>query len=310
MRRPIPIIALDVPTRAAAESLLDRLGPAAGFVKVGLQLFTAEGPDVVRAMTGRGCRVFLDLKLHDIPNTVAHAVESAARLGVDLLTVHASGGAAMLRAARQAAGERGAGGYVQGDDGDRASHGDSGGGRGIAKASCAPARRVDAQRAESSADTGVPEDCAVHAADMTTAATVRHTGRTARRERTVGTARGHRSEIVGSKRLARHTRGHPPVADAQVPGTPHTPRPPSPRRRTLRFSSGEFIRSGWADAALPAPSRGALPPVVPSGPRAIPAVVPSCGCASPAVTRTGRCRTGPRPGTRRRGRAGRRRARR
>lgn len=110
MRRPIPIIALDVPTRADAESLLDRLGPAAGFVKVGLQLFTAEGPDVVRAMTGRGCRVFLDLKLHDIPNTVAHAVESAARLGVDLLTVHASGGAAMLRAARRAAGERGAGG--------------------------------------------------------------------------------------------------------------------------------------------------------------------------------------------------------
>ena len=110
MRRPIPIIALDVPTRADAESLLDRLGPAADFVKVGLQLFTAEGPDVVRAMRGRGCRVFLDLKLHDIPNTVAHAVQSAATLGVDLLTVHASGGAAMLRAARQAAGERGAGG--------------------------------------------------------------------------------------------------------------------------------------------------------------------------------------------------------
>jgi orotidine-5'-phosphate decarboxylase len=110
MRRPIPIIALDVPTRADAESLLDRLGPAADFVKVGLQLFTAEGPDVVRAMTGRGCRVFLDLKLHDIPNTVAHAVESAARLGAELLTVHASGGAAMLRAARQGAGERGAGG--------------------------------------------------------------------------------------------------------------------------------------------------------------------------------------------------------
>ncbi|MBW3572225.1 MAG: orotidine-5'-phosphate decarboxylase [Gemmatimonadetes bacterium] len=110
MRRPIPIIALDVPTRADAESLLDRLGPGADFVKVGLQLFTAEGPEVVRAMRGRGCRVFLDLKLHDIPNTVAHAVQSAARLGADLLTVHASGGAAMLRAAREAAGERGAGG--------------------------------------------------------------------------------------------------------------------------------------------------------------------------------------------------------
>jgi orotidine-5'-phosphate decarboxylase len=104
VRRPIPIIALDVPTRADAESLLDRLGPAADFVKVGLQLFTAEGPDVVRAMHGRGCRVFLDLKLHDIPNTVAHAVQSAGRLGVELLTVHASGGAAMLRAAQDAAG--------------------------------------------------------------------------------------------------------------------------------------------------------------------------------------------------------------
>jgi orotidine-5'-phosphate decarboxylase len=110
VRRPIPIIALDVPTRAEAESLLDRLGAGADFVKVGLQLFTAEGPDVVRAMTGRGCRVFLDIKLHDIPNTVAHAVRSAAGLGVDLLTVHASGGAAMLRAAREAAGERGTGG--------------------------------------------------------------------------------------------------------------------------------------------------------------------------------------------------------
>jgi orotidine-5'-phosphate decarboxylase len=107
MRRPIPIIALDVPSRTDAESLLERLGPTAEFVKVGLQLFTAEGPDVVRAMRDRGCRVFLDIKLHDIPNTVAHAVRSAASLGVDLLTVHASGGAAMLRAAREAAGERG-----------------------------------------------------------------------------------------------------------------------------------------------------------------------------------------------------------
>ncbi|HTE18092.1 MAG TPA: orotidine 5'-phosphate decarboxylase / HUMPS family protein, partial [Armatimonadota bacterium] len=98
--RPIPIIALDVPTRADAESLLDRLGPQADFVKVGLQLFIAEGPDVVRAMHDRGCRVFLDLKLHDIPNTVAQAVKSAGRLGVELLTVHASGGAAMLRAAQ------------------------------------------------------------------------------------------------------------------------------------------------------------------------------------------------------------------
>ncbi|HEU0015064.1 MAG TPA: orotidine-5'-phosphate decarboxylase [Longimicrobium sp.] len=103
MHRPIPILALDVPSRRDAEALLDRLGPSADFVKVGLQLFVAEGPEVVRAMTARGCRVFLDLKLHDIPNTVAHAVRSAARLGVDLLTVHASGGAAMLRAAADAA---------------------------------------------------------------------------------------------------------------------------------------------------------------------------------------------------------------
>jgi orotidine-5'-phosphate decarboxylase len=105
--RPIPIIALDVPARADAESLLDRLGAQADFVKVGLQLFIAEGPAVVRAMHDRGCRVFLDLKLHDIPNTVAQAVRSARRMGVELLTVHASGGAAMLRAAQDAAGTDG-----------------------------------------------------------------------------------------------------------------------------------------------------------------------------------------------------------
>jgi orotidine-5'-phosphate decarboxylase len=103
MKRPIPIIALDVPSAAKAFALADRLGPSADFVKVGLQLFTAEGPGVVRELRGRGMRVFLDLKLHDIPNTVAHAVESVAGLDVDLLTVHASGGAAMLRAAADAA---------------------------------------------------------------------------------------------------------------------------------------------------------------------------------------------------------------
>ena len=100
---PVPIVALDVPSRADAERLLERLGPRAEFVKVGLQLFTAEGPDVVRALRGRGCRVFLDIKLHDIPTTVAHAVRSVARLDVELLTVHASGGRAMLAAARDAA---------------------------------------------------------------------------------------------------------------------------------------------------------------------------------------------------------------
>jgi orotidine-5'-phosphate decarboxylase len=100
---PIPIVALDVPDGEAARAMLERLGPRADFVKVGLQLFTAEGPAIVRTLRERGCRVFLDLKLQDIPNTVAHAVESAARMEVDLLTVHASGGAEMLRAAREAA---------------------------------------------------------------------------------------------------------------------------------------------------------------------------------------------------------------
>ncbi|HET8654646.1 MAG TPA: orotidine-5'-phosphate decarboxylase [Longimicrobiaceae bacterium] len=100
--RPVPVIALDVPSRREALDLVARL-PRADFFKVGLQLFTAEGPEIVRALRGEGRRVFLDLKLHDIPNTVAHAVEAAAALGVDLLTVHASGGPAMLRAARAAA---------------------------------------------------------------------------------------------------------------------------------------------------------------------------------------------------------------
>jgi orotidine-5'-phosphate decarboxylase len=100
---PTPILALDVATAREAHALLDRVGPAADFVKVGLQLFVAEGPAVVHAMRQRGLRIFLDLKLHDIPNTVSHAVASAAALGVELLTVHASGGAAMLRAASRAA---------------------------------------------------------------------------------------------------------------------------------------------------------------------------------------------------------------
>ncbi len=109
-RPPIPIVALDVPSASDAFALAERIGPAAEWVKVGLQLFVAEGPPVVLSLRERGYRVFLDLKLHDIPNTVAHATESAARLGVDLLTVHASGGSAMLKAARAAAGERGGGG--------------------------------------------------------------------------------------------------------------------------------------------------------------------------------------------------------
>ncbi len=102
-----PIIALDFPTAAKALDLVDRLGADATFYKIGSPLFTAAGPQIVRDVRKRGKRVFLDLKYHDIPNAVAHAVESAAKLDVDLLTVHTSGGLAMLRAARAAAGDDG-----------------------------------------------------------------------------------------------------------------------------------------------------------------------------------------------------------
>jgi len=99
------IVALDVPTAQAARELVSRIGDAAGFYKVGLQLFTAEGPDFVRELVASGHKVFLDLKLHDIPNTVGHAVKSAAGLGASMLTVHASGGSEMLRAAVETAGQ-------------------------------------------------------------------------------------------------------------------------------------------------------------------------------------------------------------
>ena len=99
-----PIIALDVGTLREAQSLVQAIGPEAGFYKVGLQLYTAEGPRVVEWLHGAGKSVFLDLKLHDIPNTVQHAARSAARLGVRLLTVHGVGGATMLRAAVDGAG--------------------------------------------------------------------------------------------------------------------------------------------------------------------------------------------------------------
>jgi len=100
------IVALDVSSAGEAQKLVARIGDAAGIYKVGLQLFTAEGPGVVRDLVSSGRRVFLDLKLHDIPNTVAHAVKSAVELGAHMLTVHASGGAGMLRAATEAAGGR------------------------------------------------------------------------------------------------------------------------------------------------------------------------------------------------------------
>ena len=97
------IVALDVPTSAAALDLVRRLSPHSGLFKIGLQLYTAAGPDIVRAVRERSGRVFLDLKLHDIPNTVSHAVESANSLGVEMLSLHLSGGRAMVEAAVGAA---------------------------------------------------------------------------------------------------------------------------------------------------------------------------------------------------------------
>ena len=96
-------VAFDVPGLDQALALDERLGPGDEYAKVGLELFTAAGPEVVRQLKARGRRVFLDLKLHDIPNTVKGASASAARLGVDLLTVHAMGGYAMVAAAVEGA---------------------------------------------------------------------------------------------------------------------------------------------------------------------------------------------------------------
>jgi orotidine-5'-phosphate decarboxylase len=101
------IVALDLPSTSAALGLVDELGDAVGFYKVGSPLFTRAGPSVVRELRARDKRVFLDLKYHDIPNTVARAVESAAALDVQMVTLHAGGGSAMMRAAREATGDQG-----------------------------------------------------------------------------------------------------------------------------------------------------------------------------------------------------------
>ncbi len=98
------IIALDVASEREALTLVDRLGDGAAFYKVGLELYTRAGPSIVEELVSRDKRVFLDLKLHDIPNTVAGAVRAASALGAELLTVHAAGGPRMMEAARDAAG--------------------------------------------------------------------------------------------------------------------------------------------------------------------------------------------------------------
>jgi orotidine-5'-phosphate decarboxylase len=104
MRNPI-IAALDVPTAEQALKLAEQIAPAIGAFKIGSELFTAAGPDIVKKVRATGASVFLDLKFHDIPNTVFKAVTSAVQLDVQMLTVHTSGGFDMLRAAEQAAEE-------------------------------------------------------------------------------------------------------------------------------------------------------------------------------------------------------------
>lgn len=99
------IVALDVPGKSEALDLVDRLGEEVSWFKIGLQLFCAEGPGLVRELRARGCNIFLDLKLHDIPNTVARAVESIAGLDVQMTTLHLGGGPEMVREALKA--ERG-----------------------------------------------------------------------------------------------------------------------------------------------------------------------------------------------------------
>lgn len=102
--RPVPIVALDFPRADLALAMVERLGDACKFYKVGGELFTAAGPQIVQTLRALGNEVFLDLKLHDIPNTVKGAARSAASIGAKLLTVHTTGGRDMIEAAVEGAG--------------------------------------------------------------------------------------------------------------------------------------------------------------------------------------------------------------
>lgn len=104
------IVALDVNSRQEAVDKVKSIGDSVGFYKIGLELFTSEGPDVVKAIKDLGKKIFLDLKFHDIPRTVERAVRSGGKLGVDLMTIHSTGGKAMIRAAADAAAEFGVNG--------------------------------------------------------------------------------------------------------------------------------------------------------------------------------------------------------
>lgn len=99
------IVALDIPEEIEAKKIVDELHDCVGYFKVGLQMFTRFGPSLVSHIRSHGADVFLDLKFHDIPNTVAHAVESACALDVGMLTIHACGGSDMMKAAVEAAGK-------------------------------------------------------------------------------------------------------------------------------------------------------------------------------------------------------------
>jgi orotidine-5'-phosphate decarboxylase len=102
MKNPI-IVALDVPTAEQAIALAQQVAPAVGAFKIGSELFTAAGPDIVRKIRATGASIFLDLKFHDIPNTVAKAIASAVRLDVQMITIHTGGGLTMMQAAEESA---------------------------------------------------------------------------------------------------------------------------------------------------------------------------------------------------------------